>query len=398
MNVTQFLKNKQINNNLILPQKDRTAIIDILRGWALLGVVIVNYSIFYNLGMDTKAHTDSVSDKLLRGTVQVLFGSKSWTLLSFLFGYGFSILLRNFKKKNINAPSFFIRRMIWLIIIGIINSAFYFGDILKDYALMGLILLWFQNVSSKYLLKIGIFLLVIDPFMNAWVVAHRTASEFSAILPHLSWYNGHNIFEVLGFGLWASLKMFILPFIFNVRLIMLSCFLIGMSLQKMNFLENIKKNIKYIKRCFWMAWIFIFILFISVIISQAVHLSIGKYYYVINWFTLALTIIIAASICWIYNTNKFNRIFEAFRLYGRMTLTNYVLQNFIGLLLFSGFGLRLINSMPYYMYLLIGFFIYFLQVVFSSWWLKKYNFGPLEWLWRCASYNKRLPLLRKNIS
>lgn len=82
-------------------------------------------------------------------------------------------------------------------------------------------------------------------------------------------------------------------------------------------------------------------------------------------------------------------------MYGRLTLTNYVIQNFIGLLLLSGFGLITINLMPYYVYLLIGFSIYFLQVVFSSWWLKKYNFGPLEWLWRCTSYNNRLPLLKK---
>jgi uncharacterized protein len=378
----------------MVPEKTRTGIIDVLRGWALLGVAIVNFSIFYNLGAKTGNHVELHYVKVLMGVVQVLFGSKSWTLLSFLFGYGFSILLNNLKSKSVHPNSFFIRRMFWLLIIGIINSCFYFGDILKDYAIMGLILLMFKKISSKKLLLIALLFLLIDPLMNAWVVAHRTPSEFSAILPQLSCYTKQNILNPLIFGIWASWKLFFLPFIFNVRLIMLSCFLIGMALQKIDFFEHLKENIKLIRRTFWFSWLFIILLFIGVILNQVLKWNIESYYYVINWLTLSLTVIIATSICWIYNSNKFGTIFEALRLYGRMTLTNYVMQNLIGLLLFSGVGLRLIHSMPYYLYILIAFVIYILQVRFSSWWLRKYNFGPLEWAWRCLSYNKRLPLKR----
>jgi uncharacterized protein len=388
---------KHLKNTGILPEKTRTGIIDVLRGWALLGVVIVNFSIFYNLGIETRAHLELPYVKFLMGIVQVLFGSKSWTLLSFLFGYGFSILLNNLKSKSVHPNSFFIRRMFWLVILGIINSCFYFGDILKDYALMGLFLLMFQNMKSKNLLCIALLFLLFDPLMNAWVVAHRTPSEFSAIIPHLSWYTSQNILKPLAYGAWASWKLFFLPFIFNVRLIMLSCFLIGMSLQKIAFFEHLKENMKLIRRTFWFSWIFIIFLFTVVIINQALKLNFGIYYYVINWFTLALTVIIATGICWIYNTNKFNSIFESLRLYGRMTLTNYVMQNMIGLLLFSGVGLRLINTMPYYFYLVIALVIYILQVLLSSWWLGKYNFGPLEWAWRCLSYNRKLPLKRMSI-
>jgi uncharacterized protein len=389
------VEKKHIENLSIVPVKMRTGIIDVLRGWALLGVVIVNFSIFYNLGVETSNHVELNYVKVLMGFVQVLFGSKSWTLLSFLFGYGFSILLNNLKSKSVHPNSFFIRRMFWLLIIGIINSCFYFGDILKDYAIMGLILLIFKKISSKKLLLIAFLFLLIDPLMNAWVVAHRTPSEFSAILPQLSWYTNQNILNPLIFGVWASWKLFFLPFIFNVRLIMLSCFLIGMALQKIAFFEHLKENMKLIRRTFWFSWLFIILLFIGVIINQVLKLNMGSYYYVINWLTLSLTVIIATGICWIYNSNKFGSIFESLRLYGRMTLTNYVMQNLIGLLLFSGVGLRLIHSMPYYLYIVIALVIYILQVRFSSWWLGKYNFGPLEWAWRCLSYNRRLPLKRR---
>ena len=107
-----------------LLQKDRTSIIDVFRGWVLIGVVIVNYSIFYNLGNETKNHVEEGTIKFLMGMVQVFFGNKSWTLLSFLFGYEFSILLTYLKRKCINSNVFFIRRMMWLFIIRLVNSCF----------------------------------------------------------------------------------------------------------------------------------------------------------------------------------------------------------------------------------------------------------------------------------
>ena len=384
-------------NTLInpLPQKQRTAIIDILRGWSLLGVVIVNYSIFYNLGIESNGHSEGGLTKTLMGTVQILFGSKSWTLLSFLFGYGFSILIKNIKAKGINHVSFFSRRMIWLFIIGLVNSSFYFGDILKDYALLGLALLIFQNVSSKNLLYFIFGLLLLDPLMNAWLVSHRTTSEFASLTDHLSMYKSYNVLSVLSFGLWGSWKIFTLPFIYNVRLIMLTCFLIGMALQKVNFLERLQENIKFIKQAFWYSWLLIVFLFVFFVIDQSLKLNIGNYYYVLNWFTLAVTTIITTSICWLYYSSRCQTFFKGLQLYGKMTLTNYISQNMIGLLLFSGFGFGLLNRLPYSYYLMIALLIYGCQIYFSRWWLSKYNFGPIEWLWRCLTYRAWLPLKKE---
>ena len=82
---------------------------------------------------------------------------------------------------------------------------------------------------------------------------------------------------------------------------------------------------------------------------------------------------------------------------GKMTLTNYITQNLIGIFLFSGFGLGYGLSHKLYLgyYYFFALVIYILQIYFSKWWLARYYYGPIEWLWRQLSYGKRLPIKRE---
>ena len=95
----------------IVPEK-RLAIIDILRGWALLGVVLMNYTDVYS--MLSKPLRPDRFNSVLMGIGSVVFEAKSWTLLSFLFGYGFAVLIDNLTAKGIKPAPFFLRRMFWL--------------------------------------------------------------------------------------------------------------------------------------------------------------------------------------------------------------------------------------------------------------------------------------------
>ncbi len=114
-----------------IQQSQRTAIIDILRGWALLGVVLMNYADAYYLGLDFKVFKPGTATGIIMGFANIVFAAKSWTMLSFLFGYGFAVLMQNISGKGMNPYKFFTRRMFWLFVLAIINSAFFFGDILK---------------------------------------------------------------------------------------------------------------------------------------------------------------------------------------------------------------------------------------------------------------------------
>ena len=84
--------------------------------------------------------------------------------------------------------------------------------------------------------------------------------------------------------------------------------------------------------------------------------------------------------------------FNYLQVMGKMTLTNYMVQNLIGLLVFSGFGLGILSTKPLWYYISLALGVYILQIIFSKWWLSKYNYGPIEWIWRQLSYRKRLPL------
>src|SRR6187549_919920 len=135
--------------------QQRNPIIDILRGWALFGVVIGNYRNFYYIGDKITRTPDSFAT-YAEYAMQYLLYSKSMTLLSILFGYGFSVLMRNI-QANVKSPvSFFTRRMFWLFVFGVFNSLLYFGDILRNYAVLGMLLIFFYQAPAKRVFYIAI--------------------------------------------------------------------------------------------------------------------------------------------------------------------------------------------------------------------------------------------------
>jgi uncharacterized membrane protein YeiB len=168
-------------------QNKRIVIVDILRGWALLGVVLMNYTgIFFFMG--SKPNPDTFNKFLIQVGFCV-FDSKSWTMLSFLFGYGFAVLMDNVASKGINPTRFFLRRMFWLLVIAFVNSAIWFGDILKDYAIFGMFLLLFRNVSAKAAFYISMALLLVNPPLTAFILSFGRLAENKEYIKRAFWLN-----------------------------------------------------------------------------------------------------------------------------------------------------------------------------------------------------------------
>jgi len=374
-------------------QNKRIVIVDILRGWALLGVVLMNYTaIFFFAG--SKPNPDAFNNFLF-GFDSVVFDSKSWTMLSFLFGYGFAVLMDNVASKGINRVRFFSGRMFWLLVIAFFDSAIWFGDILKDYAVLGMLLLLFRNVSAKTAFYISLALLLVNPPLTAFILSFKI-DGFPLASPDFLLYHSHNLFDVLKSGLICTYKYEILwPFysiIFHE--VVLLCFLLGLAAQKVNFFGRLAENKKYIKRTFWLSLGANLVLWVPFAFPQAPWLKeVFKYFNPQLWLILSTMIFITSAICWLYLGGKLKRFFGALQLYGRMTLTNYVVQNILGLLLFSGFGLNLVmGHLSYGVFMLIALSIYVAQIFFSKWWLSRYYYGPLERLWRQLSYGKKLAI------
>ncbi|MBC7650348.1 MAG: DUF418 domain-containing protein, partial [Deinococcales bacterium] len=91
------------------------------------------------------------------------------------------------------------------------------------------------------------------------------------------------------------------------------------------------------------------------------------------------------------------KVFDYFSFMGKMTLTNYMMQNILAFFIFSGVGLRLFNTMPYWFYFALAIVIYLLQLFISKWWLSKFYYGPAEWLWRSLSYETIFRFKKPNI-
>jgi uncharacterized protein len=309
------------------------------------------------------------------------------------------VLMQNVQAKGMNPVVFFSRRMFWLFILAIINSALFFGDILKDYAVMGMIILLFRKCSAKTALFISIGLLLAVPGIAALVNSFHRPGGMELLNPYFHYFQSKNPLNVLWFGLLGTyLFEFVSPnYLITVHFMMLSCFFLGMAAQKAHFFTRLSENKKYIKRTFWISLASVLVVITILGLTQKFKWTWNTYYRPFFWVIFGSMLFIMASLSWLYVSGKLKAFFNSMQVIGKMTLTNYLVQNFIALLLFSGMGLNLsLNHRIHFgYYLLFALTLYISQVYFSKWWLARYQFGPVEWLWRQLSYAKRLPLKKE---
>lgn len=375
-----------------IEQGKRTAIVDILRGWAILGVAIGNYSGLPHISVSKESN--SVLSEILSKIDQFFFAGKSWTLLTILFGYGFAILINNVAAKGKNPVAFFSWRMLLLFILAFVHSAFWFGDILKDYAFLGLILLLFHKSSAKTLGILSAVLVLLIPFVMAYIKSFNFERiDIISNPEYLKLYYSGNWLDFFKFNLVASFyQQIIAPgYAITAHLVMLACMFFGVMLQKLNFfnrLNEMKTLLKYVLISSFAIAVIIGIAFYFAIENKAEFL---KFFHPYFWLILSTMIFIATGITLLYINGKLKTIFSYFSAGGKMTLTNYIAQNILTAFVFSGIGFGVTYTLPYWFYFALAVFVFIIQLFISKWWLSKYNYGPIEWLWRCASYREWFP-------
>jgi uncharacterized protein len=354
----------------------RTAIVDILRGWALLAVVLVNFAIFYSFGRVQRIPEGDWPSQAAKILVQVVFQGKGWPALALLFGYGFSAWIAKTCARGADPVPGFIRRMSFLLVLGVVNCAFYYGDVLKDYALVGLVVLMFHRVTARTALTLGGCCLLASPAVIAGVRSLGLESPVAS--PDIALYQSGDLAKVLRFGLQSGLNIGLSPNKYaDWNLVMLGCAFTGVYIQRSGLLERLAENVPLVRRIFWCSLVFA--------IAAGLAVKPNAYYDIRFWPMLGQMAFFMAGICWLHARGRFRKLFDALQSVGRMTLTNYFVQNIVALLLFSGAGLGLLHRLSYSAHVGIAAALFAAQIAFSRFWLARHPAGQVEWLWRKLS-------------
>lgn len=366
-----------------VPPTQRVFEIDVMRGWALLGVLLA-YAL-WNLGSPPES-TFSKVDLTLNTILSILIDTKAYSVFAFLFGLGFSIQLTRAASRGANIVRLYSRRLIALLLIGLIHALLLRnGDILVPYAVTGFLLLLFRNSSDRTLLIASIIALFYPPLARiVWELAgtfpqRPETAGMSYIAGNLAWVQ-----------YWYSIAIVYWPG-------SIPMFLFGLYIGRRRLFENLEMHIRAIKLALvigltvgMLAWMANFILlFGSSNLSMARRLFGSVVWTLHAWglatFYCALLLLLLRRYFW-------RRLFGPVGAVGRMALTNYLLQGLIIVPICIGFDL--FGKFTPTMALVIAGLVWAVQVPSSVWWLRYFRFGPAEWLWRSLTYGRPQPMRR----
>ncbi|MCC2510303.1 DUF418 domain-containing protein [Bacillus cereus] len=338
-----------MGNNII---KKRIDELDYIRGFALLGIILVNILALLNIKTPDPNTVDASYQRFLYLFVEGRF----FSIFSFLFGVGFYIFITRAIAKGKNGYVLFFRRVVALFIFGLIHYMFQPGEALTLYAICGLIVLPFYKAKKQVNLVIGLILTI--------------------------------AFSVMGVK----------------ELLPLGLILLGLAAGQYRVFENLSQNIKKVA-------IFTGIMFVLSVIAvwyQYGHVPAGPFVNMIlmnedgtmdaasQFLKIGITVgpIISAfyvgALILLLQLKPVQTLSAPLKYYGRMALTNYIGQT--AMILIAGSVFNFAGNLTYMQTLYVCIAIYAIQIVFSVIWMKIFKMGPLEWIWRVITYWTVTPL------
>ena len=405
-------------NSTVLPigDKQRYLILDLLRGFALLGICMANFPEFSLYTFLDSSATGSMPtagiDYFVNYFLCIFVDGKFYTIFSLLFGIGFSIIISNVAERGGNGLAVFYRRMFYLLIIGFIHLMFVWsGDILMLYAIVGMLLPLFIKSSDKVILitaAIFLFLPVLVDFTCQWTGIYLskaivewqgiycdrygiTSENFAYWLRDAQSYD--DVFKFLIQGAIVRLQEFVDG---NRYFKVLGLFLIGFYIGRNRLYAKFHDYFNILKKIllsglfigFPLSWLYAF----SCMEGRPWGIGVHSLLYFTSVYLTSFGYI--AAICLLFLKYKNLSLWKALSFPGRMALTNYIGQSVAGMIIFYGIGLGLGADMGLVFVELIVMCVYSCEVLFSALRLKFFRFGPLEWIWRCLTYNKLFSLYK----
>lgn len=394
----------------------RHIFLDALRGFALLGVCLANYPEFslYTFQPDSvvAAMQSAEIDGCVKFFMFLFVDGKFYTLFSLLFGIGFSIIISHAAERGADGFRIFYRRMIILALIGCTHlMLIWSGDILLLYAVLGMLLPLFRNVSDRKILIVAAICLLLPVLIDTIC---EKKGIFLAAYPYGKWWeyatlygiNEENfgtwlrdamsygdVFKFLVQGAWERMYEFVDG---NRYFKVFGLFLIGFVVGRHKIYADLKAHFKLLRNvAIWGGVIGVLFSVLYAVSGMEGHPwgnSVHTLLYTVSVYPLGFAYAALLGLFCMHHRNLV--VWKIFAAPGRMALTNYISQSVIGMFLFYGIGFALGASLGLGGTELVALGVFTFQILFSMGWLRLFRFGPLEWIWRMLTYGKLLPLLK----
>lgn len=380
--------------------KKRIEVVDILRGFAIMAIMLLHNIERFNLYVFPGGFAGmSGTDRAVWDTLFFLFAGKTYSIFALLFGFTFFIQYSRAQARGEGFGGRYLWRLLLLAGFACINAAFFPGEVLMLYAVVGVVLFIVHKWNNRLVLALAIFFLL-QPVELFYFVRQLTDSAFE--LPQqLNWQMHGDVKAYLSEGTFLALVKgnttigqlwSMLWAIENGRFLQTAgLFLIGLLIGRKAWFADLSKN-----RRTWIS-----ILIIAIIASTCFYILRSHFYIdksfefrrsigvaIDMWWKFSFTFIWVSLFALLYHLRTFQRLMKPYLYYGRMSLTNYIVQSVIGSIIYFPFAMNLAPQIGVSASLLLGVILFVLQITFCNWWMKKFKQGPLEKLWHHLTWIK----------
>ncbi|UCD74589.1 MAG: DUF418 domain-containing protein [Phycisphaerales bacterium] len=399
-----------------ISEPDRIASLDVLRGVAVLGILVMNIQAF---SMVHAAYVNPTAYGSLEGAdgavwllSHVLAKRKFMTIFSMLFGAGIIVLTSRAEARGRSALRLHYRRTLWLILFGLLHAyLLWTGDILYAYGMSALVAYWLRRLPPRWLVLIALVLLAIPSgVMMAmdWSIRFWSPEQYEAALwgwapgteeveYQMSVYRGswlHQLPDRAHIAFWGQTASFGMFGVWRI----LGCMFLGMALYRLGVFSASRSVRFYLALIVAAVLAGLPVTLLGVWLCHrndwSLHYSMfqGKQFnywasipVALGWVGLVMLLCRSAGLEWM------KRPLAAV---GRTALSNYLFQTVICTTIFFGHGFSLFGRVSRVQQILFVLAIWVVQIVGSSLWMRYFRLGPLEWLWRSLSYWRFQPMLR----
>ncbi len=379
------------------PVADRLVALDALRGAALLGVLLVNLEVGFRVSLFQQMLTPHTHAGWLNRATDILiawvFEFKAFTLFSFLFGVGVGVQAERAAAHSAKATRFLARRFAVLLIIGLCHMLLIWnGDILTLYAVCGLLLLPFIALPARWLAAFGIALIALAPylpFFGAFFPAQEALREHAVIATRV--YATGSFAEIMALR-WHEAWRFITPLLLSSLPRTFGLMLCGIAVWRSGVLQRpLQHHTLLIRLCLITGSLGALTTSLQLWANETGQLPPAVFAWLYPHDVILLACAYGAGLLlWLSRAQASGARWLAAG--GRMALSNYLAQSVLFSLLFYGFGLGLFGKLGSAVTALLGMTVFVIQLRASACWLRRYQFGPAEWLWRSLTYGRWQPL------